>query len=87
MKKAHAVDPEVQAATEAFAAQVTQYDTMARSYYRPRAVTESPASPPQTPSRASRTQERRVPEWPGVVIFLFAIVGFVQVISWLTHLF
>lgn len=88
MKKAHEPSPDVQAAQEEFAAQVDQYRTMARSYYRPRAVASPPAegNSPVTPTRTRA--HARAPEmgWMGAVVVLFAIIGVLTVLSWIAQI-
>ena len=85
MRKSHPPDPEVVAATEEFAAEVEDYPTLARAYYRrPRVSREDapPAvSPPPVPDPAPRALW-----WPGAIVLLFAIIGFLATLYTVAHI-
>ena len=85
MRKAHPPDPEVVAAAEEFAAQVEDYPTLARAYYRrPRVDREDTppvANPPPVPDPAPRALW-----WPGAIVLIFAIIGFLATLDTVAHI-
>lgn len=85
MRKSHPPDPEVVAATEEFAAEVEDYPTLARAYYRrPRVSREDTppvASPLPVPDPAPRALW-----WPGAIVLVFAIIGFLATLDTVAHI-
>ena len=85
MRKSHPPDPEVVAAMEEFAVQVEDYPTLARAYYRrPRVSREDTppvANPPTVPDPAPRALW-----WPGAIVLVFAIIGFLATLYTVAHI-